>query len=650
MPGVGAPAKFDARRGSRGGAGRRRPDRRRRRAAGARHRVRRLYVRSTAPPRTRPGRATELGCDQAAMSPDAVATAEPAVRRARPESQPTDHRPARPDLRSRIAARAARRRRPSARRIGYTHSTSRKSIDMAPRFGARGPGRGALATRPLGAASTGVSHQRLRPGVRQGFGHRHRHAEEVAVVAGAGSGRVKIDDEVRELRPLDAVRFAPGSARAFEAGAEVSSSDLRPASDGDPILDPIPAQGRAHEHHAVSENLIQINRYRFVNAFLVREDDGFTLVDTTVGGGADELIAAAREAGGEIRRIALTHGHGDHVGSLDALKEKLGELRGGPDARARRPHPRRRAGRRRQAAGLVAQAQDHARRPADRRRADRQPRGRSPPRATPPATSRSWTRATARSSWATCSPRSAASRSRTTSTCAFRSRRWPPGTRARTSSRPSGCASSSPRCSSSATAARSAIPRTGHGQGDRAAPAAEQTPRRARHGLHVHQGPPRRPRGRGRGRGAARDPRGRQAADRHDAHPGQRRGARARLPLRRGADRHPARGRADRGLRGQHRRGRGAAGPRSRASAASTPPPRAGCAARARSKRSPCTAPRFPSGPAVARALLAAPARPPRAAGVRAHRRGARHRPVLRRAASCCWPARTSGATTRWTR
>jgi glyoxylase-like metal-dependent hydrolase (beta-lactamase superfamily II) len=75
----------------------------------------------------------------------------------------------------------------------------------------------------------------------------------------------------------------------------------------------------------INQNLIQITRWRFVNAFLVREDDGFTLVDTTVGGGADELIAAARNAGGEIRRIALTHGHGDHVGSLDALKETLGD-------------------------------------------------------------------------------------------------------------------------------------------------------------------------------------------------------------------------------------------------------------------------------------------------------------------------------------
>jgi glyoxylase-like metal-dependent hydrolase (beta-lactamase superfamily II) len=74
----------------------------------------------------------------------------------------------------------------------------------------------------------------------------------------------------------------------------------------------------------VTPDITQLTRLRFVNAFLVREDDGFTLVDTTTSGGADGLIAAARSAGGEIRRIALTHGHGDHVGSLDALKQRLG--------------------------------------------------------------------------------------------------------------------------------------------------------------------------------------------------------------------------------------------------------------------------------------------------------------------------------------
>jgi glyoxylase-like metal-dependent hydrolase (beta-lactamase superfamily II) len=74
----------------------------------------------------------------------------------------------------------------------------------------------------------------------------------------------------------------------------------------------------------ITSNITQLTRFHFVNAFLVREDDGFTLVDTAMRA-AEALVEAADEAGGSIRRIALTHGHGDHVGSLDALKERLGD-------------------------------------------------------------------------------------------------------------------------------------------------------------------------------------------------------------------------------------------------------------------------------------------------------------------------------------
>jgi metal-dependent hydrolase (beta-lactamase superfamily II) len=75
----------------------------------------------------------------------------------------------------------------------------------------------------------------------------------------------------------------------------------------------------------VTDNLTQLTRAHFVNAYLVREDDGLTLVDTTMSGATDDLIAAAQAVGTPIVRIALTHGHGDHIGSLDALKERLGD-------------------------------------------------------------------------------------------------------------------------------------------------------------------------------------------------------------------------------------------------------------------------------------------------------------------------------------
>ena len=75
----------------------------------------------------------------------------------------------------------------------------------------------------------------------------------------------------------------------------------------------------------LNDNLIQLTRYGFVNAYLVREDDGFTLIDTTMPRTGASLIAAATAASAPIRRIALTHGHGDHVGSVDELKRTLGD-------------------------------------------------------------------------------------------------------------------------------------------------------------------------------------------------------------------------------------------------------------------------------------------------------------------------------------
>ena len=65
----------------------------------------------------------------------------------------------------------------------------------------------------------GISHFQWDPNVRSSSSHSHREQEEAYVVVG-GSGRVRLDDEVRDIARWDVVRVAPEVVRAFEAGPD----------------------------------------------------------------------------------------------------------------------------------------------------------------------------------------------------------------------------------------------------------------------------------------------------------------------------------------------------------------------------------------------------------------------------------------------
>jgi quercetin dioxygenase-like cupin family protein len=103
--------------------------------------------------------------------------------------------------------------------MSYTIKNLTETTDSAPKFGLGELGEAHFPREELGAETTGLSYQVLKPGKRQAFGHCHDKAEEVYVVL-SGAGRVRLDDEIVEITTLDAIRVEPSVKRAFEAGPD----------------------------------------------------------------------------------------------------------------------------------------------------------------------------------------------------------------------------------------------------------------------------------------------------------------------------------------------------------------------------------------------------------------------------------------------
>jgi glyoxylase-like metal-dependent hydrolase (beta-lactamase superfamily II) len=75
--------------------------------------------------------------------------------------------------------------------------------------------------------------------------------------------------------------------------------------------------------------LIQLTRWAIafpMNCYLVVEEDGLTLVDSTISSPADDVARLTTQLGLELRRIALTHAHGDHAGGVGGLLERFPAL------------------------------------------------------------------------------------------------------------------------------------------------------------------------------------------------------------------------------------------------------------------------------------------------------------------------------------
>jgi uncharacterized cupin superfamily protein len=103
--------------------------------------------------------------------------------------------------------------------VSYTIKNLREVEDVAAAQGFGEIQEVRFAHGDLGAEQSGVSLQRVKPGKRHAFAHRHKQAEEIYVVI-SGAGRIKLDDEVEEIGPLDAIRIGPSVTRWLEAGDE----------------------------------------------------------------------------------------------------------------------------------------------------------------------------------------------------------------------------------------------------------------------------------------------------------------------------------------------------------------------------------------------------------------------------------------------
>lgn len=138
-----------------------------------------------------------------------------------------------------VDAVAIRRPRHTIAIMSYAKKNLREVKDSAAEHGLSAHQEARFPRQDLGAEQTGMNFLTVKPGQREAFAHRHRSAEEIYVVID-GTGRVKLDDELVELAPLDAVRVSPGVARSFEAGPdglEVLVFGPRVESDGEIVQD-----------------------------------------------------------------------------------------------------------------------------------------------------------------------------------------------------------------------------------------------------------------------------------------------------------------------------------------------------------------------------------------------------------------------------
>jgi mannose-6-phosphate isomerase-like protein (cupin superfamily) len=100
----------------------------------------------------------------------------------------------------------------------YTLVNLKEDVDdQAPNFGLSPNLEARMARVALGMENAGLSYLRIAPGFRIPFAHKHKNQEEVYVIVN-GTARIKLEDEVKDMKQWDAVRVHRDTVRGFEGG------------------------------------------------------------------------------------------------------------------------------------------------------------------------------------------------------------------------------------------------------------------------------------------------------------------------------------------------------------------------------------------------------------------------------------------------
>jgi mannose-6-phosphate isomerase-like protein (cupin superfamily) len=101
----------------------------------------------------------------------------------------------------------------------YTKVNLKDVEDSAPKFNMPPGMQARFARGAIEGETLGLSHFTLEPNFRIPFGHKHPNQEEVYVLV-SGSATIKVEDEIIELQPWDAIRLGRDTMRNMQAGPE----------------------------------------------------------------------------------------------------------------------------------------------------------------------------------------------------------------------------------------------------------------------------------------------------------------------------------------------------------------------------------------------------------------------------------------------